>query len=709
MIAAFLLPFPLRGYRAPYLWVYYRLLSSFGERMLFIASEDYTREPEYWRAQNRWETQAGNADRLHYRIPTREVMAAHEYGFLSEAVYETLLAESGGNPIAAFRRLVSERVPCLDAAFAEILSQPSAKWIEAILTWCNCPSLSAAAEEKGIPVAHLEVGPLRWPQYRPTAYFDFSGVNGNTEAGRRFLDSGFRPGAGVDTEALRRFFSREGAGKAAEAEFRLGVALQVEDDSNLLAFGHGFDNQSLLVYAHLHRAEGSVLVRGHPGSLFALKPDWYTVDDSADSVAFIRRCERILTINSSVGLEAMLMGKPVEVLGDCAHRFIAEAGDEPERLARLAFYLFAYLVPMQLIFDPGYLRFRLGRPMEFDIVTRHLDTYLDGDGGRHGLDKTLDASIRHALDFRAAPSSETTAGMARPSREPARVVDVIVPVYKGFEETRRCIESVLRADCATPFELVLIDDASPEPALAEYCAVLGDRPDTMVLVNTENLGFVATVNRGMSLHPDRDVVLLNSDTEVANDWLDRLRTCVYSAPDIATATPFSNYATICSYPVFCADNAMPPDLGLAELDGLFARLNAGAHVDIPTAVGFCTYIRRDCLDQVGLFDAERFGRGYGEENDFSRRAAKAGWRNVLCADTFVFHAGGVSFGSERATLAAAGAEALSRLHPEYDELVQSFVAEDPPAQFRRAVDIELARRRKRRKWGALWGWCARRR
>jgi GT2 family glycosyltransferase len=82
---------------------------------------------------------------------------------------------------------------------------------------------------------------------------------------------------------------------------------------------------------------------------------------------------------------------------------------------------------------------------------------------------------------------------------------------------------------------------------------------------------------------------------------------------------------------------------VAELDAVFAQINAGKSIDLPTAVGFCMYIRRACLDAVGLFDAERFGRGYGEENDFSRRATRAGWRNVLCADVFVFHAGGVSF------------------------------------------------------------------
>jgi hypothetical protein len=396
MIAAFLLPFPLRGYRAPYLWVYYRLLSSFGERMLFIASEDYVRDPQHWQAQNRWELQEGNAERLQYRVPTRERMDTHAYEFLDGAVFEELLAHSDGNPLAAFKRLLSERVPCLDAAFADILSRPSANSIEAILTWCNCPSLSAVAREKGIPVVHLEIGPLRWP--RATAYLDFSGVNGNTEAARRYLASGFAAGSRLSIEALRRFFLPHGSGEPLAKRFRLGVALQVEDDSNLLAFGRGFDNLAMLTVAHLRNPEGSVLARGHPGSVFALKPDWYALDDSSDSLAFIRRCEKILTINSSVGLEALLMQTPVEVLGDCAHRYIAETDDEGERTARLAFYLFAYLVPMQSIYDPGYVRFRLGRPSEFEIVVRHLAAYgLDGERLRRNAAGSLSRLLELAL------------------------------------------------------------------------------------------------------------------------------------------------------------------------------------------------------------------------------------------------------------------------------------------------------------------------
>jgi hypothetical protein len=398
MIAAFLLPFPLRGYPAPYLWVYYRLLSSFGERMLFIASEDYTRDPQQWQTQSRWELQPSSAQRLQYQVPTPESMAGHEYRFLSKAVFEALLAESRENPVGAFGRLLSDRVPCLDEAFAEILSQTPAEEIEVILTWCNCPSLSAAAAAKGIPVMHLEIGPLRWPQYRPTAYLDFSGVNGNTEAERRYLASDFHADAGYDIEALRRFFCLSGDNATAEARFKLGVALQVEDDSNVLAFGHGFDNQSLLVYAHLHRPDRDVLVRGHPGSLFAPKADWYTVDDSPDSAAFIRRCESILTINSSVGLEAMLLQTPVEVLGDCAHKFIAQSVEGRERVARLAFYLFAYLVPMHLIYDSAYLRFRLAQPSSYEIALRHLAAYgIDTDALREASGGSVSRLLGLAL------------------------------------------------------------------------------------------------------------------------------------------------------------------------------------------------------------------------------------------------------------------------------------------------------------------------
>ena len=45
-------------------------------------------------------------------------------------------------------------------------------------------------------------------------------------------------------------------------------------------------------------------------------------------------------------------------------------------------------------------------------------------------------------------------------------------------------------------------------------------------------------------------------------------------------------------------------------------------IDIPVGVGFCLYLRRDCLNAAGLFRADLFAQGYGEENDLCLRARR---------------------------------------------------------------------------------------
>jgi GT2 family glycosyltransferase len=266
------------------------------------------------------------------------------------------------------------------------------------------------------------------------------------------------------------------------------------------------------------------------------------------------------------------------------------------------------------------------------------------------------------------------------------MIDVVIPVYRGLEQTRRCIESVLAQRQAQAHEVVVVDDATPEPAIAAYLDGLARDGRITLHRNATNLGFVRSVNLGMALHGDRDVVLLNSDTEVANDWLDRLHGAAHRAPDIATATPFSNSATICSYPFEGWSQGVPGTLGLAALDALFAKTNAGLAVDLPTAVGFCMYIRRDCLAKIGAFDAERFGRGYGEENEFCMRALKAGWRHVLAGDIFLYHEGSVSFSDERFELMKAASAALLAAHPDYTRRVHEWIIADPAAALRSAVD-----------------------
>ncbi len=265
-------------------------------------------------------------------------------------------------------------------------------------------------------------------------------------------------------------------------------------------------------------------------------------------------------------------------------------------------------------------------------------------------------------------------------------VDIVVPVYSGHNETLHCLRSVLLAPVTTRFELIVIDDDSPDVELASALARHAEQGLFTLLRNESNRGFVRSANRGLQLHPERDVILLNADTEVFGDWLDRLRTAALRHPHTGTVTPLSNNATIASYPRTLHENPYPLEIGYEALDRLAAQANAGVEVEAPTGVGFCMYLRRDCLAETGLFDEEAFGRGYGEENDLCQRALARGWRNVIAADVFVHHLGSVSFKGERARRVDEAMRVMDARHPDYQPSVRRFIDADPLLPARRALD-----------------------
>lgn len=295
-----------------------------------------------------------------------------------------------------------------------------------------------------------------------------------------------------------------------------------------------------------------------------------------------------------------------------------------------------------------------------------------------------------------APEETVWAEHARARKVPAAdaiSVDVVIPVYRGWNDTLACLHSVLSSANKTSFEIVVVDDASPEPRLSEKLNELQALGLITLLRNEINLGFVRSCNKAMALHGARDVVLLNSDTVVYGNWLDRLLRHG-KAPRVGTVTPFSTNATICSYPVFNGDNPEKLELGYAALDRIFGTVNKGQSVEVPTGVGFCMYVARDLLNEIGMFDEASFGRGYGEENDLCQRAIAAGWSNLLACDIFVRHTGGVSFAETSVKARAEGMQALTRKHPSYTGDIQRFIRRDPAASFRRRVDAaRIARHR----------------
>ena len=291
------------------------------------------------------------------------------------------------------------------------------------------------------------------------------------------------------------------------------------------------------------------------------------------------------------------------------------------------------------------------------------------------------------------------AGKARESRitdEPQGIVDIIVPVHRGLGETRNCIESVLRSGGRCGTRLRVYNDASPDPEVAEYLRSLAAHEPRIILVeNEENLGFVGTVNRAMrAALAEADsiaVLLLNSDTVVAGDWVDRMWAHTIALPDIASVTAMSNNATICSYPRL-GENSMPPGLDVSDLDSAARVANAGQSVEIPTGVGFCMLITRNALERVGLFDEKAFGKGYGEENDFCMRAIAVGFRHLLALDVFVHHVGEVSFAATSKPGKIIAGQIISQRYPHYEDLVSNWVQRDPSLAARLRLTFALWRR-----------------
>lgn len=272
---------------------------------------------------------------------------------------------------------------------------------------------------------------------------------------------------------------------------------------------------------------------------------------------------------------------------------------------------------------------------------------------------------------------------------------VIVPIHNARDAVDACLAALDRS-LPPGTGVWLADDASSDPRLP---ALLDDwTARTRLTVGrvrrSQNLGFPGNCNLAFAETGDCDVVLLNSDTLPTPGWLQQIARCAERDERIASITPWSNNAEICSFPRFCEANPFPEPVeaeAIAEAAAAQPRLD---YPELPTAIGFCMFLRRAALRQIGGFDSATFGNGYGEENDWCLRASAMGWRHVLCDGAYVAHRGGASFGPLGY---APGGENLNRLNarwPGYNERIARFIMDDPlqPQRQRLTDQLQALRR-----------------
>ena len=249
---------------------------------------------------------------------------------------------------------------------------------------------------------------------------------------------------------------------------------------------------------------------------------------------------------------------------------------------------------------------------------------------------------------------------------------VVVPVFNAFDSLALCLENLVRF---TPqnVSVILVDDGSDSPGLADVIDSASRYfHDFRTIRNERNLGFTKSVNIALRVAAPGDVVLLNSDAIVTENWLERMRYVAYSHFNVATVTPISDNAGVFSVPVFGGAPVFDTVKNHRDYARGLTQAGSAEAIKVPTGNGFCMLITEEGLERIGELDAQKYPRGYGEENDFCMRALRANMLNLVTEKVFVYHLGSKSFGESKRELIVRGYAQLLEDYPEYNKLSEVF-------------------------------------
>ncbi|WP_339176680.1 glycosyltransferase [Bacillus sp. PS93] len=211
---------------------------------------------------------------------------------------------------------------------------------------------------------------------------------------------------------------------------------------------------------------------------------------------------------------------------------------------------------------------------------------------------------------------------------------IIVLTYNQLALTKQCLESIWKHTNNDCIEVIVIDNGSHD-GTRDY---LKQITSIKAIFNKTNEGFAKACNQGLEAASGDNILFLNNDTVVTNQWLEPMIKLLYQDDKIGMVGPVSNYVS--------GPQQVPVNYTNVEEIEDFSRLyclqQRGRSKAVLRLVGFCLLVKKKVLDQVGGFD-ERFVGGSFEDDDLSLRVLQAGYQLKIALDSFVHHHGHATF------------------------------------------------------------------
>lgn len=229
-------------------------------------------------------------------------------------------------------------------------------------------------------------------------------------------------------------------------------------------------------------------------------------------------------------------------------------------------------------------------------------------------------------------------------------IDCVVVSYNTAGLLRDCLGRLRVASSNVHVQTIIVDNASKDRSVE---VIRTEFTECELIVNSSNIGFGRANNQALSLLKGRYVLLLNTDAFVAPDTLTKTMAYMDAHPRCGILGVRLEGQDGVLQP--CCRYFPTPWRTFLQRTGLARVLKGVQMVDdmawphdevrsCDWVVGCYYLVRRELIDQIGLFDPRYFL--YFEEVDHCFAAKKAGWDVVFYPHTTVIHLGGESAKSE---------------------------------------------------------------